>query len=207
MDVANQFEIDARPEAAWELLLDVPRVLPCMPGAELIETVSDNEWKARLSTRLGAMKLGFDADVTREAIDQDRRMVALRAVARERSGRGGAEARIVNRLEASDGRTIVHVATALSLSGAVARFGRHGLIRDVAAQITEQFAANLQRELADGAGPPAADAAPPTPATTAGARRVPVPSATRMIAGILIRGLIRRLEVLLHRIEHGKDAI
>jgi carbon monoxide dehydrogenase subunit G len=204
MDVTNQFEIDAAPEAAWDLLLNVPRVLPCMPGAELIETVSDNEWRARLSTRLGAMKLGFDADVTREAIDQDRRTVALKAVARERSGRGGAEARIVNQLEASGGRTVVHVATALSLTGAVARFGRHALIRDLAAQMTEQFAANLERELtigAGGLGDAAAGGPPPTSATTGAA---PAPSAMRMIAGILIRGVIRQLESLLHWIEHGE---
>jgi carbon monoxide dehydrogenase subunit G len=201
MEVRNSFELPGSRDAAWDVLLDVPRVIPCMPGAELVETVGDGAWKARLSTRLGPVSLGFDADVVRESVDEDARTVTLAATARERSGRGGAEARIVNRLEEEGGVTVAHVTTDLALTGAVARFGRQSLIQDVAAQMTAQFADNLRREMT-GAGEPApapprtAAASPPPPAAPAEA-----PSAARMIAGILLRSLIRRLEHLLQRVE------
>lgn len=208
MEVRSSFEIPASPDAAWALLMDVPRVIPCMPGAELVEELSDSRWRARLSTRLGPVNLGFDADVERESVDDDSRTVTLTATARERAGRGGARSRIVNRLEEDDsGRTIAHVVAEVSLSGMVARIGRQNLLQDVAAQMTEQFAANLRRELGAGEvaeGRERRSAAPRAPeAASNAAVGSPAPSAARMIMGILLRSVIRRFERLLERVEQS----
>ena len=46
--IDNSFDVAAPPEAAWELLMDVPRVIPCMPGAALTETVDEDHWKATI---------------------------------------------------------------------------------------------------------------------------------------------------------------
>ncbi len=59
MQLENSFDVTASPEAAWELLMDVPRVIPCMPGAELIETIDDSHWKARMRVKLGPISLSF----------------------------------------------------------------------------------------------------------------------------------------------------
>ena len=75
----NSFEVTASPEAAWDLLMDVPRVIPCMPGAELVETVDDSHWKARMRVKLGPISLSFLTDVTREDFDEAERRVRLAA--------------------------------------------------------------------------------------------------------------------------------
>lgn len=205
MEVVSAFEIDAAPDPVWEMLLDVPRVIPCMPGAELVEAVDESSWKARVGTRLGPMSLDFDVDITREEVDESSRSVRLSARASDRSGRGGATATITSRLQATEAGSGVEVRTDLALTGAVARFGRQGLVRDVAAQMTDQFAANLRRELLgpEAAAAEGAAAAPqPSPAPAAG--RDGELTTGRMILGLLLRALIRRLERLLERVEQPK---
>ena len=49
MRLENSFDVPAPPEKAWELLMDVPRVIPCMPGAELTETIDEATWKATMT--------------------------------------------------------------------------------------------------------------------------------------------------------------
>ena len=69
MQLENSFEVSVPSEAAWKLLTDVPAVLPCMPGAELLEILDDDRWRARLQVRLGPISLQFMADLKREATD------------------------------------------------------------------------------------------------------------------------------------------
>ena len=99
MRLENTFEVPAPPEQAWELLNDVPRVVPCMPGAELTETVDENTWKATMHVKLGPIALQFGTDVTRKAQDEAARTTTLQASARELKGRGGATAMIESTLE------------------------------------------------------------------------------------------------------------
>src|SRR4029077_18266925 len=101
MRLENSFEVAAPPPFAWRLLNDVPNVLPCMPGAELEEVLSEDSWKAKLHVRLGPIALQFIADVTREEVDEAAGRVVLVTKAREAKGRGGADARIESVLSAS----------------------------------------------------------------------------------------------------------
>jgi len=139
--------------------MDVPRVVPCMPGAELVETVDESTWKARTRVKLGPIQLSFLADVTRESADEAARVVKLFANAREERGRGAARATIESSLaDAGDGRTRVDVVTDLTLTGAAAQYAR-GMVQGVASQLLTQFAECLERELvADGDPPPAGGA-------------------------------------------------
>ena len=147
MKLENSFEVTASTEAAWDLLMDVPRVIPCMPGAELIETIDDTHWKARMRVKLGPISLSFLTDVTREAVDEAGRRVVLGAKAREERGRGAANATIESSLVSAEGRTQVTTATDLALTGMAAQFGR-GLIEDVTAQLLDSFAYCLEQQLA-----------------------------------------------------------
>jgi len=98
MRLENSFEVTATPEAAWELLMDVPRVVPCMPGAELIETVDESNWKARVRVKLGPIPLTFLTDVRRDAVDEAARSVRLATSARSAAALRSALMRLLRRL-------------------------------------------------------------------------------------------------------------
>lgn len=150
MRLENSFDVDAPPAAAWELLNDVPRVVPCMPGAELKEVVDDNTWKAVMHVKLGPISLQFGTDVVREESDHAGRRVVLSAKARELKGRGGAQAKIESTLLDRDGGgTTVNIGTDLTLQGTVAQYGR-GIVADVAGALTKQFADCIAQQLAAG---------------------------------------------------------
>lgn len=146
MKLEHAFDVPASPEAAWELLTDVPRVVPCMPGATLTETIDANTWKALMSVKLGPISLSFDTDVQQEELDEAGRTARLTASAREKRGRGSAQAAIESRLAPVDGGTHVEITTDLSLSGPVAQYGR-GLIQDVSTQLVQSFADCIKAQL------------------------------------------------------------
>jgi len=179
MRIESSFEVPADRTTVWNLLMDVPRVIPCMPGAELVEAVDESTWKAKMAVKLGPISLSFATDVHREEADEEAGQVRLSAKAREVRGRGAAQAAIESSLAAIDGGTRVGVATELNLSGAVAQYGR-GIVQDVTAQLVEQFAACLASQLTAS-----------TPAEAAAA----VEAQARPVGGIglVFRALLRRL--------------
>jgi carbon monoxide dehydrogenase subunit G len=143
----NSFDVPAPPEQAWALLMDVPRIIPCMPGAKLDETVDDENWKATMAVKLGPISLSFNTHVKREEADVAARCAKLSARAREARGRGNASATIESSLTPQDGGTRIDIVTDLQLTGPVAQYGR-GLVADVSSQLTKQFAECLKSQLA-----------------------------------------------------------
>jgi uncharacterized protein len=197
MRLENTFDVAAPHDVAWRLLSDVPQVLPCMPGAELVEVVSDDSWKARLHVKLGPIALQFLADVKREAMDEGAGRVVLLAKAREARGRGSADARIESLVSDADGEgTRVDLVTELELRGAVAQYGR-GVVADVAARLTREFADCLARTLADRETGEARD--PGAQAQPDGRRDQKPINALRLIVAALLRPLTSRLGGLTSR--------
>lgn len=189
MQLENSFEVDAPAAAAWVLLNDVPAVVPCMPGAELVEVVSDDAWRAKLHVKLGPIALQFVADITRDEVDEAERRVVLSAKAREAKGRGSADATIASTVLDVDGRTRVEVTTDVALRGAVGQYGR-GVLADVASRLTAQFAECVAGKLAvnDAPAPAAAPVATPT-ASQPVAQPV---GGLRLVLGALARSLLGR---------------
>lgn len=199
MRLENTFEVPAPPEQAWELLNDVPRVVPCMPGAELTETVDENAWKATMHVKLGPIALQFGTDVTRKAQDESARTTTLQARARELKGRGGATAVIESTLEPSGTGTQVTIVTDLTLQGAVAQYGR-GVVADVSNQLVKRFADCIAAQLQGSGAPPAEPAAaaggepPPAAAPAASPPPASAPNVKPVGGGgLLLRALLRPL--------------
>ena len=63
MKLENEFRVDVPVDEAWRVLLDVERIAPCMPGAQLTEVVDDTTYKGNISVRLGPV-----ATVTKEGM-------------------------------------------------------------------------------------------------------------------------------------------
>lgn len=178
MKIEDTIEIDAPPDRVWRFLNDVPRVVPCLPGAELTEVVGEDAWKAQISVKLGPIALRFASDVRRAEMDEAARTVQLAISAREAKGRGSARATVVSSVAEQDGGTRIEIVTDLVMQGAVAQYGR-GLVGDVAAQLTRQFADCVGERLRRD-GEPAGAAIPtdPSVAATTGAAAATEAAAT-----------------------------
>jgi carbon monoxide dehydrogenase subunit G len=182
MRLENAFDVPATPEEAWRLLNDVPRVVPCMPGAELVEVTGESSWKAKLHVKLGPIALQFLADIEREEMDEASGRVVLAVKAREAKGRGSADATLESRLAPAGDGTHVDIATDLALRGAVAQYGR-GVVADVAGSLTEQFARCIATKLADTTAEAASADQQVAPAPVGG---------LRLMLGALWRSVFRR---------------
>jgi carbon monoxide dehydrogenase subunit G len=137
------------PAEAWAILTDIRRVAPCMPGVELTNVVDEKTYQGKISLHLGPAALAFDGAVKLEELDPVSYKARVKAQGINPDDRGGANATASFRIEpAGDGcKVLVH--TDLMLSGAVAQYGGGvGLIQATAAQIMNQFAANLQAQIA-----------------------------------------------------------
>jgi len=149
MQFDNTFEVPLPPEQAWPLLMDIRGIAPCMPGAQLTDVVDDKTYKGNIAVRLGPVALTFAGTVVFEEIDNTNHTARVRAQGSDAKGRGAAQAAATFRLEpvAAGSKVLVH--TDLTLSGAVAQYGRGvGMIQATAAAIMNQFANNLKKQIA-----------------------------------------------------------
>ena len=161
MEFDNSFEVPLPPARAWPVLMDIKRIAPCMPGAQLTEVVDDTTYKGNISVRLGPVALTFAGLVKFEDIDNVNHKARVHAQGADAKGRGSAQATAAFRLEqvASGCKVLVH--TDLSLSGAVAQYGRGvGMIQATAAALIGQFANNLKAEIAKSGAAPVVTQAP-----------------------------------------------
>src|ERR1700683_192777 len=178
MEFDNSFDVPLAPAQAWSVLMDVPRIAPCMPGAELTEVVDQQNFGGKISVRLGPVALAFAGRVQIDSKDEANHSARVKAQGNDAKGRGAANATATFRIEPAGAGAKVLIHTDLMLSGAVAQYGRGvGMIQVTAAQIINQFAGNLRAQLAQQAAAPApaaARAAPePAPAAPAAARTEP----------------------------------
>jgi uncharacterized protein len=149
MEINNSFEVPLPPGDAWKVLMDIPRIAPCMPGAELTGVLDKDTYNGKVSVRLGPVALSFAGQVKFTDVDEPNHQARVQAQGKDSKGRGGANANVDFHLEPSPLGTRVLVKTDLTLSGAVAQYGRaSGMIQDVAQQLIGQFANCLKLQLA-----------------------------------------------------------
>jgi len=178
MEFDNTFEVPLPPAEAWPVLMDIRRIAPCMPGAQLTEVVDERTYKGNIGVRLGPVALTFAGTVNFEEIDDANRTARVKAQGTDAKGRGGANAAAAFRLEPAGAGSKVLVHTDLTLSGAVAQYGRGvGMIQATAAQLMKQFADNLKKQLAAAPAPASAPAAAPASVAAPAATVSPQPAA------------------------------
>ena len=187
MELQNRFTVAADVETVWQVLLDVPRIAPCMPGAELTEAVDDRHFKGNAKVRVGPVQLSFAGEAELVEVDAAAHTARLRAKGNDTKGRGAAQADVTFALVEDGGDTRVDIATELNLTGSVAQYGRAArLLNEIAAQIIADVANNLEAQLtaaAPEAGAEAAATDAPAPAP---------PAAGESISGLslLFRALV-----------------
>jgi carbon monoxide dehydrogenase subunit G len=200
MQIENEFTVAAPADALWAYLLDVEKIAPCMPGAELTETIDDRTWKGTVHAKFGPVSMSFAGTVLMEERDDAAHRVVLKAKGMEQKGKGAANASVMSWLEpaADPGRTTVKMQADITLTGAAAQMSR-GLLPEISKKLTQQFADCLQAGMA--AEATSASAAATTDAAPAA---VPTPTvvAAKPVGGIglglsalwaTIAGFFRRL--------------
>ena len=166
MRIDNSFTVGLPAEDAWKLLLDVERIAPCIPGAELQE-VADDEYRGVVKVKLGAITTQYKGAVRISEVDEPGRRIVLRAEGRETRGQGNASVTVTATLRpVGKGRTEVAIETDLTISGKIAQFGR-GVMADVSSKLLAQFANCLESTILSGSESAAAGAGPGATATTA----------------------------------------
>ena len=145
MKMENEFTVEAPVEQAWETLLDLERITPCLPGAALQEELGD-EYKGTMTIRLGPVTQKYNGTVSFEETDEESRRAVLKADGKDARGQGTASATITSTLSEEDGGTKVHVETDMHLTGRAAQFGR-GVQQEVATKLINQFAECLEKEI------------------------------------------------------------
>jgi carbon monoxide dehydrogenase subunit G len=175
MELKDTFTVDVPPERLWEVLTDVERIAPCVPGFEL-EEVDEPDYRGRMKVKVGAIQMQYDATITFAERDDAARRAVLRVKGKERRGPGAVDATTTAVLSASDGGTTAEMVTDVQVTGRIAQFGR-GIIADVSSRLTERFVDNLERQVlaapaeprpgaasgSGGAAPEAEERAEPTP--------------------------------------------
>jgi carbon monoxide dehydrogenase subunit G len=162
IELDNSFTVPVPPEQAWDVLLDVERIAPCMPGAS-VTSVDGDEIAGQVKVKLGPLSLSYKGTAKFTEKDQANHTISIEASGKETRGAGTASATVQAGLKPADaeGHTTVSIHTSLNVTGRPAQFGR-SLLPEVSGKLIAQFAANLEALIA-------ADAAPAATSEGAGA--------------------------------------
>jgi carbon monoxide dehydrogenase subunit G len=160
MELEHSFTVPVPKERAWDVLLDVERVAPCMPGASL-DSVDGDAITGRIKVKVGPISMTYAGTAKFTERDKDAGVVTLEASGKETRGAGTASASVRSELTADGDQTHVTVHTNLNVTGKPAQFGR-GVMVEVGGKLIGIFANNLAAMLA--AEPAAAEPVAAEPA-------------------------------------------
>ena len=153
MELSSEFEVALPIAEAWNVLTDVERIAPCMPGAELKE-VDGDAYKGVVKVKVGPITAQYQGTARFVERDDTSHKAVLRAEGRETRGQGNASATITAQLASSGNITKVALTTDLHITGKVAQFGR-GVLADVSNKLVGQFVENLESTVLAAGSPPA----------------------------------------------------
>ncbi len=155
MELEHSFTVPVPMERAWDVLLDVERVAPCMPGATL-DSVDGDVISGRIKVKVGPISMTYTGKAEIVEKDQAAGVIRMDASGKETKGAGTASATVRSFLEGSGRQTRVTVQTTMNVTGKPAQFGR-GVMNEVGGKLIGIFADNLAAMLAESEAEPAPD--------------------------------------------------
>src|ERR671926_12756 len=116
MRFENHFDVDAPIDTVWDAVLDVERVAPTVPGAQVLEQTSDDAYKVAIKVKVGPMSMTYRGEVEITSRDEAAHRAVMRARAKESRGQGTADADVTMELSGEDGHTSATILTDVELS-------------------------------------------------------------------------------------------
>jgi carbon monoxide dehydrogenase subunit G len=175
MQLENSFSVGAPPDRVFAYLLDVNKIVGCVPGAELSEVVDPSTFKGKVKVKVGPITVAYNGTARIVDRNESERSATLEAEGRETTGPGSARAKAHMSVLPEGAGSVVKIVTDYSVAGRVAQFGR-GVMEDVSRKIVNEMAACIKSnveagepaaEAGNGPGASAASAAPQAVAATA----------------------------------------
>jgi carbon monoxide dehydrogenase subunit G len=198
MKLENEFTVPAPVDRAWEVLLDLERVAPCLPGAA-IEGREGDAHTGTMTVKIGPITARYKGTVRIEEADEQARRAVMRAQARDARGQGTAAATITSTMEEAEDGTRVRVETDMRITGPAAQFGR-GVMQDVSAKMMGRFAECLAGLMEEGEAPAPEEPAPAAEEAAPAAEKpeppTPQPPPARPTAEVLDLGEASREAVI-----------
>lgn len=151
MQLEHEFVVPVPIEKAWDVLLDVEKMAPCMPGAA-IDEIRGDEFDGRVKVKVGPITVTYAGTASFLEKDESARRITIKADGKEAKGSGTAAATILAVLKEAGDETTVHVTTDLAITGRPAQFGR-GVMIDVSNKLLQRFADCLSETISPTAQP------------------------------------------------------
>lgn len=147
MKISNEFEVTQPIDAVWDAFQDVPTVADCLPGATISEDKGGNVYAGAVEVKLGPMSSKFEGEA-KISPDQPTRSGHIEGKGVDRSGGSRGQVNVDYRLAEAGGNTRVFVDADIKLSGAIAQFGRTGLVEEISKRLIDEFVFCLHAKLA-----------------------------------------------------------
>ena len=146
MKIEHEIEVAKPLPMVWDFFQDIPSVVQCMPGAELTEDKGDGVYAGKISVKLGPLSANFDGEATITP-DPEARSATIAGKGVDRRGGSRGRMTVEYQLSETEGGTGVRIEANVSLAGAVAQFGRSGLIKEISNRLIGEFAECLEGKL------------------------------------------------------------
>jgi carbon monoxide dehydrogenase subunit G len=204
--IEDRFRVDVPVEEAWQVLLDVERIAPCMPGAQLQEVEGD-EYRGIVKVKVGPITAQYKGTARFVEIDADSKRAVLEAQGRDTRGQGNASATITMSLVPDGAGTEVSIDNDVTVTGKVAQFGR-GVMADVSSKLLAQFVECLEANVLGGATEDASEesALPPSGGSAEPVdllRAAGAPVLKRVVPAVLLLAAVVIVVILLARWERA----
>ena len=143
MQLENSFQVSARPDKVFAYLLDVNKVVSCVPGAELTDVVDPTTFKGKVKVKVGPITVAYSGTARISDRNDAERTATLTAEGRETTGSGSARASATMKVREAGEGSLIEIVTEYHVAGRVAQFGR-GVMEDVSKRLIRDMADCIQ---------------------------------------------------------------
>ena len=145
--INKTFQVEEPIDKAWSFLSDPAKIVTCVPGASLTETIDDRNYKGEVTLKFGPVKAKYSGQITFEELDEANRKMKLVGKGLDSKGKGSADMVMNGQLREIEGGTEVEYSMDVTITGMLAQFGSR-LITDVSNTVFDQFVNNFRDSLA-----------------------------------------------------------